>query len=285
MFSWLPNGGKGEESDSIYEPQTREISAHDRILDNLFQAPPEPDTLLPVNPDSNDSLPPPVMLNARNSVYDPWDGALLGSLVAPDHNVQPEDHSKLNDNATKNEELWSHLSTVLDLQTQISQMHLELEEVGANAESKGKGKGTRSRAASVSRVIIDDAEGDEGVGGARDEEAERDKAREEQFSNLASQFRGKKEAMTAIMDRLDALSKSVTEFHALQAPKIDFFSSRENSVPVTNTTVDSQFTDTTSPFDLAKKPSLPLNILKRVDPDSSAFFTESPLSIAGPLPP
>lgn len=72
-------------------------------------------------------------------------------------------------------------------------------------DPKGKGKGTRSRATSVSRVVIDDVEGDEGIGGKRDEEAERNKAREEQFSKLAGQFRGKKEAINAIMNKVGSI--------------------------------------------------------------------------------
>jgi hypothetical protein len=142
------------------------------------------------------------LLDTNNAIYDPFDGSFLGSLVAPDHNVQPEEHGKLNDVAAKNEELWSHLSRVLELQNQISRMHLDMEEIGMNvSDPKGKGKGTRSRATSVSRVVIDDAEGEEGIGGTFDEEAERNKAREEQFSNLSGQFRGKKEAINGIMTK------------------------------------------------------------------------------------
>lgn len=129
----------------------------------------------------------------------------------PDQNVQPEEQGKLNDVAAKNEELWSHLSRVLELQSQISRMHLDMEEIGMNAgDPKGKGKGTRSRATSVSHVVIDDVEGDEGIGGKRDEEAERNKAREEQFSKLAGQFRVKKEAINGIMTKVD--SKASTSY-------------------------------------------------------------------------
>jgi hypothetical protein len=150
------------------------------------------------------SLHRPSVLDTSGGVYDPFDGSFLGSLVAPDHNVQPEEQGKLNDVAAKNEELWSNLSRVLELQNQISRMHLDMEEIGLNAtDPKGKGKGTRSRATSVSRVVIDDTEGDEGIGGKRDEEAEINKAREEQFANLAGQFRGKKEAINAIMTQVN----------------------------------------------------------------------------------
>ncbi|KAJ7170041.1 hypothetical protein C8R46DRAFT_852421, partial [Mycena filopes] len=168
-----------------------------------------------------------------DAIYDPFDGSIVGTLHPQDYNVHPED-GKLSEVAAKNEELWTSLSRILELQTQISRMHLDMEDIGMNADAKGKGKGTRSRATSVSRVVVDDVEGDEGIGGKRDEEAEKNKAMEQQFDNLTAQLRGKKEAINLIMNKLDSLPLSVREFNALQAPKIDF-PSRDNSVSVTAT--------------------------------------------------
>ncbi|KAJ7808242.1 hypothetical protein B0H14DRAFT_2870678, partial [Mycena olivaceomarginata] len=256
------------------QPHSEEALPHDRILGNLYTT----------DKGLNGHLPRASALDTSDAIYDPFDGQKIGSILAPDHNVQPEEGGRLNDVAAKNEELWSHLSRVLELQNQISRMHLDMEEIGPNADPKGQGKGTRSRAASVSRVVIDD-EGDEGIGGKRDEEAERNKAREEQFSNLAGQFRGKKEAITAIMTKLDSLSVAVTEFHALQAPKIDFLSTRDNSLPATNTTAENQFVDTHSQFNPTRKSSLPPNILKRVNEPGTPILSESPMSIVMPLPP
>ncbi|KAF8216055.1 hypothetical protein K438DRAFT_2008280 [Mycena galopus ATCC 62051] len=288
MLSWLPQSPVTEakkaplpadQTSPSEQPQTEAALSHDRILGNLFHG---RDTK---GLNGSESLPRASVLDTSTAIYDPFDGTFIGSTVAADHNVQPEDSGgKLTDVAAKNEELWSHLSTVLDLQNQISGMHLEMEEIG-NADPKGKGKGTRSRATSVSRVVIDDVEGDEGIGGKRDEEAERNKAREEQFSNLASQFRGKKEAINAIMVKLDSLSTAVTEFHALQAPQIDFLSSRDNSIPATTTTAENQFVDIPSQFNSARKSSLPPNVLKRVTEPGTPVLSESPMSIAMPLPP
>jgi hypothetical protein len=319
MVSWFPQGPvtsdppiQTNEASSPTralneQPHSEEALPHDRILRNLyttdkdlngisFKFPPN----LSLSPGSG-HLPRASALDTSDSIYDPFDGQKIGSILAPDHNVQPEEGGRLNDVAAKNEELWSHLSRVLELQNQISRMHLDMEEIGPNADPKGQGKGTRSRAASVSRVVIDD-EGDEGIGGKRDEEAERNKAREEQFSNLAGQFRGKKEAITAIMTKvnwsptwvrvalishhqLDSLSVAVTEFHALQAPKIDFLSTRDNSLPATNTTAENQFVYTHSQFNPTRKSSLPPNVLKRVNEPGTPILSESPMSIVMPLPP
>ncbi|KAJ7492465.1 SGNH hydrolase-type esterase domain-containing protein [Mycena latifolia] len=295
MLSWFPQspGASGSQNGELplaakstgkrSEPHAAETLPHDQILAKLFEQ----------NASAEDGfkgpIPRPSILD-NNAIYDPFDGSFLGSLVAPDHNVQPEEHGKLNDIA-KNEELWSHLSRVLELQNQISRMHLDLEGIGINAaDSKGKGKGTRSRATSVTRVIIDDVvEGEEGIGGKRDEEAERNKAREEEFLNLSAQFRGKREAINGIMTKLDSLSRAVTEFHALQAPKIDFPSSRNNSLPVTSTTAE----PVTSPVfgrhvdpasTLASSPEPP-TVLKRVDePGSPQQMVDSPISTLISLP-
>ncbi|KAJ6621203.1 hypothetical protein B0H10DRAFT_2019194 [Mycena sp. CBHHK59/15] len=267
-------------------PGPAETLPHDRILGNLLDH---------AKTDSQASLSHASAIDSANSVYDPFDGSFLGFLVPPDQNVLPEGHGKSNYAAAKNEELWSHLSRVLELQNQISHMHLDMEEIGMNAsDTKGKGKGTRSRAASVSRVVSDDIEGEEGIGGKRDEEAERNKAREEQFAKLSGQFRGRKEAIDGIMTKLDALSRAVTEFHALQAPKIDIPSSRHNSLPVTNTAPEP--TEKSAPFDMtplststAPKPSASATPLKRVDESGNQTrpaLVESPIStVEMSLPP
>ncbi|KAJ7225359.1 hypothetical protein GGX14DRAFT_420149 [Mycena pura] len=257
-----------EQNGSRNESRTAEALPHDRILGNLFAG------LTNIDPVHRGAAPD----TANSSVYDPFDGSFLGNLVTPDQNVQPEDVGSLNDVVAKNDELWSNLSRVLELQSQISRMHLDMEEVGLNAsDPKGKGKGTRSRATSVSRVVIDDAEGEEGIGGKRDEEAETNKAREEQFSKLSGQFRGKKEAINEIMLKLDSLSKAVTEFHALQAPKIDLPSSRQNSLPVTSAPASPEFSELRQS---KAKPSAP-NVSQRNEPQAeSPHLVESPLTQA-----
>ncbi|KAJ7040446.1 hypothetical protein C8F04DRAFT_1178165 [Mycena alexandri] len=267
MLSWFPRSPVTSEANATKEPlsggiqsensneqpRTEEALPHDRILGTLFRPQDRAETNGPGSQDAS-------TLDTHNVVYDPFDGSFIGSLLPHDLNVQPED-GKLSEVASKNEELWTSLSRVLELQNQISRMHLDMEDVGMNTERKGKGKGTRSRATSVSRVVIDDVEGDEGIGGKRDEEAEKNKAMELQFETLAAQFRNKKEAINGIMtkEQLDSLSRAVTEFHALQAPKIDF-PSRDNSLSVTDPTLIDTMPALTNPATInptLRKPSLP----------------------------
>ncbi|KAJ7786485.1 hypothetical protein B0H16DRAFT_1490631 [Mycena metata] len=281
MLSWFPqspaasdapNATKeplsgGIQSENLNEqPRTEEALPHDRILGTLFR----PQNRAETNGSQDAST-----SDTHNAVYDPFDGTFIGTLLPHDLNLSV---------GAKNEELWTSLSRVLELQNQISRMHLEMEDIGMNAEGKGKGKGTRSRATSVSRVVIDDVEGDEGIGGKRDEEAEKNKAMELQFETLAAQFRNKKEAINGIMGKLDSLSKAVTEFHALQAPKIDF-PSRDNSLSVTATDpptrnptlVDTMPTSTNTSIinPTLRKPSLP----------PAVQLVDSPISGMMNLPP
>jgi hypothetical protein len=103
--------------------------------------------------------------------------------------------------AAKNEELWSHLSRVLELQNQISSMHLDMENIRTNTND-AKGKSSRARAASASRVVSDDVEGEEGMEEKTDEETERNRVREQQFSKLSGQFQGRREAIKEIMTKV-----------------------------------------------------------------------------------
>ncbi|KAF7307095.1 hypothetical protein MIND_00502800 [Mycena indigotica] len=263
MFSWLPH------SPAAKEAQAPQDTAHDRILADILDEAP---TLEPIN---NSSPGPPT------TIYDPLDGSILGTVVSPDSNLQPDEIGK------SNAAMWSHLSQVMDLQNQISRMHLDMEEVGMATEAKTKGK-TRSRATSISRVIVEDVEGEERIGGTRDEEAERNRLREEQFAKLSGQFHGKKQAINEIMTKLDALSRAVTDFHALQAPNIEF-GTRQESLPVTST-------DSLASPVLSDPRSLTITESRKASVSSTPFlrhvsevdtpqFVESPLSTDLALPP
>ncbi|GLB35884.1 hypothetical protein LshimejAT787_0301720 [Lyophyllum shimeji] len=198
---------------------------------------------------------------AKETLYDPYDGTPIGTFVP--HHLDPKgtgragvSSSRRSESGNK-EEQWAHLSRVLDLQNEVAKMHLEMEGVGPSdgkgkGRGRGKGKGlgdakTREKqgwADSVSEVKpkrrgtgdsigTDPHDGDEeGVSAAGDEEIEMKKAREEQFANLPEQFEGRKESIQEIMDKLDHLSKALTEFHTLQAPTFEFTktNSRQNSV-------------------------------------------------------
>ncbi|KAF6766668.1 hypothetical protein DFP72DRAFT_867256 [Ephemerocybe angulata] len=179
-------------------------------------------------------------------LVDPFDGTTHGVLLPQDINIGPQEDMqsvpRFNSAsvAAASEKMWSHLSKVLDLQSQISKMHIDMEGIGAGdgrkktkgKHSMGRGSGLgeerrmyhpapsfRARAmsnASTIGTVVDEKEVDEEGVGVTDEETEKNRAREEEFAKLANQFEGKKESIREMMNKLDDLSKALTEFHALQ---------------------------------------------------------------------
>ncbi|KAJ3501777.1 hypothetical protein NLJ89_g9189 [Agrocybe chaxingu] len=217
-------------------------------------------------------------------LLDPFDGSTLGVLIphAQELNQNGEEQSPsrinpagghdgaIHSNPPGSDAVWSHLSRVLDIQSEISKMHLEMESIGVSkggdfksqrlkpsshkpiapegaSDSSSLSPGDpvvppglqrpRQRAVSTISTISSVAEGededDEGVN-VPDEEAEKARLREQEFAKLASQFEGRKDAIQGIMSKLDDLSKTLSEFHALQMPNFDFPTSRNNSIGVTS---------------------------------------------------
>jgi hypothetical protein len=93
----------------------------------------------------------------------------------------------------KEDELWSHLSKILDLQSEIAHLHVEMEGVGAK-NNEGRRHGKRRA----------DQEWD-----ARDEDAEdadADEVRDEEFAALADRFTGRRAAIDGIMGKVSFTS-------------------------------------------------------------------------------
>jgi hypothetical protein len=320
-MSWF--GTKAEQSvvytsprNSLDKPQKRlpYSTPHDAILADLHASPdrvtsPESTDVNLVIVTPTPSLHPyqPSRLSSPDLLLDPFNGTSLGILLphSQDSEVQLDHHSQinlpspevgssqnLNANTTIPSELvWSHLTSIMDLQSQISKKHLEMESIGnadvkskkhvfshkptlSNASTTGIGSGakravpenlaiptgsnTRERALSTASTISSSG-GDQGDEANVDvdvpsEEAEKNRAREEEFASLADQFEGRKEAINDIMGKvcklsfsspciiqhsisqLDDLFNVLSEFHSLQAPSLDFPASRQQSSADTCTT-------------------------------------------------
>ena len=140
--------------------------------------------------------PPPEPLD---TVYDPFDGSVLGTLVKPDRVLHPEAHALLSD--PKNEELWIPLSKVLDLQGQVAHLHAEMEGIGMKAGDYAKGKSKGKMAAK--NWVQSDTE-DEGVDvkTEADEEEKQNREREQEFARLADQFKGRKQGIKEMMNKV-----------------------------------------------------------------------------------
>jgi hypothetical protein len=158
---------------------------------------------------------------AKEVLHDPFDGSPLGLVSESQQQGGVPGHVR----GQKDEELWVHLSRVLELQNQVAKMHLEMEAVGPNdgkgkvagrarARRKGKqeagssdhsdtGAGVKEGMRGGGIGLEDAPEGDEeGVEVAGDEEAEIKKAREAEFAGLAHQFVGSNESINAVMGRV-----------------------------------------------------------------------------------
>lgn len=143
-------------------------------------------------------------------LYDPFDGAPLG-IIVPAETTTRGDSMPVHVEGNSNEELWAHLSRVLDLQHQIARMHVDMEGAGPGKQTDGKGKGslgnpprsafTRPRTTSTGSMHGAEIEDEEGVG-VVDEESEKLKAREREFKKLATQFEGRKETINEMMSKV-----------------------------------------------------------------------------------
>jgi len=316
--SWFGSKAEGavvvaSPRNSLDKPQKRALptaysTPHDAILADLHSSPdrvasPEAShtdlNVLSVSTTPSQHPYQPSRLPSPDILLDPFDGTSLGTLVphSQDPEVQP-DHlppSQINlsspevgpsqsvNPAVPPELVWSHLTNILDLQSQISQMHIEMEGIGSGkaADVKSK-KHVFSHKATLSNVSTtgvgsgskrarpDDPsvppglnggfttapssggepEGDEENVDVPSEEAEKNKAREEEFASLAHQFEGRKQAISDIMGKvpiyhfpdilfeiiipqLDDLFNVLTEFNSLQAPSLDLPTSRQSSSAVT----------------------------------------------------
>ncbi|TFK77378.1 hypothetical protein BDN72DRAFT_891122 [Pluteus cervinus] len=295
-------------------------SPHDEVLSQLYGQP-LPSDSAPVGGgnaptgtgvvDANRPVLTPILMSRSQSsnrdrlnalgetLYDPFDGTPIGPLVAPDSSLS---------NDTNDDALWSHLSKIVDLQNQVAHKHTEMEGVGSKSgDAKGKHKATtkvvptpyRGGAPSVGDGDGGDNDADEGDDDD-DEESNQERLREEEFARLAGQFDGRKKAIGNIMKELEDLSKALTNFHALQAPKIEFPSQSRNntsstfpeSVPTTppsnNPVHILPSGSIVPPAPLSRvtpRTNVPTLIVNTVEPGRQGYLSESPLSFAGtPLP-
>lgn len=138
-------------------------------------------------------------------VYDPFTGQNIGNYVPGDYPESEDD-------------LWTHLKRIRDLQSQIAMMHSQME-----------GLGTTDRTLRVEQSIGDDE--------AMNFEEDAKEAKKEEFQKLADRFSGRKDAIDAIMNKvslkeaiaryctelsepgqLEKLSHAINDFHSTREP-------------------------------------------------------------------
>ncbi|PBL00583.1 hypothetical protein ARMGADRAFT_1159901 [Armillaria gallica] len=230
---------------------------------------------------------------------DPYDGSVVGQVVPADPLLHLDMRIPYYDPKT-DELLWSHLSKVLELQSEIAALHLGMEVIGTKQGDQAKGKGRANKndtwegKEDKEKHDADDA-GEVGeyervdVSSEADEEKQ-NREREAEFAKLSHQFEGRKEGILEVMSKLDDLSKALTDFHALQEPKIDF-PLPLNSVSPADTSfssVDKEGITPSTSLSTIVPPATPTRAIPRVadlivntfEPDSQSHFIDSPDSLA-----
>ncbi|KAK0481716.1 hypothetical protein IW261DRAFT_1472101 [Armillaria novae-zelandiae] len=210
---------------------------------------------------------------------DPYDGSVVGQV---------------------DELLWSHLSKVLELQSEIAALHLGMEVIGTKQGDQAKGKGRANKNdmwegnEDKGKHDTDDA-GEIGeyervdVSAEADEEKQ-NREREAEFAKLSHQFEGRKEGILEVMSKLDNLSKALTDFHTLQEPKIDFPLPLNSASPAdtSSSSMDKERITPATSVSTIVPPATPTRAIPRVadliintlEPDSQSHFIDSPDSLA-----
>ncbi|KAG1757167.1 hypothetical protein EDB19DRAFT_15625 [Suillus lakei] len=147
------------------------------------------------------------------------------------------------------DELWSHLSHILELQSEIAKMHVDMENVGLRTArghngpavpERGPKTGTTRRETGKGRRRSetlgeeeDDDESDEATDGEESDDNDEvfgKRKREEEFTRLAERFAERKVSIDSVMNKLDNLSSALKTFHALPTPVLDLASSRTSTM-------------------------------------------------------
>lgn len=187
-------------------------TAHDEALASLLQ---KPKTTQKPNPTHDSHL---------GNLHNPYDGAVIGTL---DISAHPEAHF-MSEAQSENEELWTRLTQVLDLQAQIAKLHVNMEGVGntqaasdysspkPNIRVPTRNWGSTGR---LSEMMVED----EGVDVKAETAAEEMKSRqrEEEFARLAQQFEARKAGTDDIMDKVRCYMPISSNVHILNcAPSL-----------------------------------------------------------------
>lgn len=211
---------------------SKPYTPHDALLSGLYR---------PTSPDTPKDVPPGLAPGDGNPSM--IDTSLYTDSLLPGCTNNVHDPA-ISQRPGPGDELWSQLSQILELQSEIAGMHVDLEGVGLRAGQKNgatmqdhspnKRRGTKETHQPRPMTEDDDDGEDEdednaavdpdddsnGSGGKR--------AREEEFAKLSERFTERKHAIDAIMGKLDDLSLALNSFHALPTPTINL-SSRSNT--------------------------------------------------------
>ncbi|EIN13952.1 hypothetical protein PUNSTDRAFT_123723 [Punctularia strigosozonata HHB-11173 SS5] len=229
---------------------------HDAVLAELtrIQAEPSPDTVHATRPKvkvadltAASTTENTAAASRPEPLSDPFSGELLGMVYhEPEGSMDSAEFESVKD------DLWSQLGQIRRLQAEIANMHIQME--GVSGVSEGRSQTARTPAGlgrlSMRRVSTSGTAG-EWEEGDEDEEAERKKAREAEFNQLADKFDGRKKDIDQVMakvltsnnvtvsslirtSQLNELSEALSSFHALRMPGASFNSTSRSATHNSN---------------------------------------------------
>lgn len=146
---------------------------------------------------------------AHDQLFDPFSGNVAGIMVPKKDTTERDAASQFDQ---RRDELWARLSSIRELQSQVAGLHVQMEGIGLNDMRGGKraaGVGARMHTDTIPVV----GEWDESDGAADAVEEQRKRARDAEFTNLAETFKGRREAVDAIMNKVCVSLR----FHGRQA--------------------------------------------------------------------
>ncbi|KAI1793819.1 hypothetical protein LXA43DRAFT_1119974 [Ganoderma leucocontextum] len=240
----------------------------------------------------------------HEQLIDPFSGNVVGIMVPKKNTAERDAIASQFDQ--RRDELWARFSSIRELQSEVASLHVQMEGIGLNDMRGGKraaGVGARMHADAIPVV----EEWDEPDGAADAVEEQRKRARDAEFTNLAETFKGRREAIDAIMNKacvrlklhgrqacaerllppikLGDLSEALTTFHDLPTPVMGFAASRANtkdSMP-TSTSPDCELRSPSTAASPSPDPpaALPKFVLSEAD---KGVLHDSPIAAPGELP-
>ena len=129
---------------------------------------------------------------SRVPLHDPFAGSLIGLTIEDDGNQTGI--NRTHEFETRKEDLWSYMTNIREIQTQIANMHVTMENIGLGAADELRVE--RGHSTGVSEGEKWEDGDDEG------EEKEREAREAAEFKKLGDKFHGRKEATENIMTKV-----------------------------------------------------------------------------------
>ena len=143
---------------------------------------------------------------SRTPLHDPFGGSLIGLSIQDDGSHA---HNDRTDFEARKEDLWSHMTDIREIQTQLANMHVAMENIGLGHQAD------QLPVERMHSIVPSEGEKWEDAVEGEDEEAKEKDAREQEFTKLANKFHGRKQATENIMTKVRSCLGSIVSIATL----------------------------------------------------------------------